>query len=144
FACVISWRKSGTRLLQNAAGDGATLTSLGRNRSSWEAAMTFVTAVPELLATAATDLEGIGSALSEAATAAATPTTKVLAAAADEVSTAIAALFSGHAEAYQAINAEAMQFHADFVRAMTAAAGSYAATELASASPLQPLIDLIN
>ncbi len=106
--------------------------------------MAHVTAVPEILATAASDLEGIGSTLSAAATAAATPTTKVLAAAADEVSTAIAALFSGHAEAYQALNAEALNFHTDFVRAMTAAASSYASTEAASASPLQPLIDLIN
>ncbi len=57
--------------------------------------MSFVVAVPEVLGTAATDLAGLGSSLSEARAAAATQTTGVLAAAEDEVSAAIAAVFSG-------------------------------------------------
>jgi hypothetical protein len=56
--------------------------------------MSFVMAVPEVLGTAATDLTNIGSALSAANAAAAAPTTGILAAAEDEVSAAIAALFS--------------------------------------------------
>ena len=56
--------------------------------------MSFVVAVPEVLGTAATDLTSLGSTLSEANAAAATQTTGVLAAAEDEVSAAIAAVFS--------------------------------------------------
>jgi PE family len=52
--------------------------------------MSYVVAVPEMLASAATDLECIGSALSAANAAAAAPTTAVVAAAGDEVSAAIA------------------------------------------------------
>ncbi len=55
--------------------------------------MSFVTAVPELVAAAATDLAGIGSQLSEATAGASASITGVAAPAADEVSAAIAALF---------------------------------------------------
>ncbi|KZS70039.1 hypothetical protein A4G29_07590 [Mycobacterium kansasii] len=58
--------------------------------------MSFVVAAPQALMVAATDLAGIGSALTAANAAAAAPTTGVLAAGADEVSAAIAALFSSH------------------------------------------------
>ncbi|WP_414855596.1 PE family protein, partial [Mycobacterium gordonae] len=51
-------------------------------------------AAPELLAAAAADVAGIGSSLRAANSAAAVPTTAVLAAAGDEVSVAIASLFS--------------------------------------------------
>ena len=61
--------------------------------------MTCVIAAPELITTAATDLANIGSAVTAANAAAATPTTGVLAAAEDEVSAAIAALFSAHGQA---------------------------------------------
>ncbi|REQ17293.1 PE family protein, partial [Mycobacterium tuberculosis] len=69
--------------------------------------MSFVSVAPEIVVAAATDLAGIGSAISAANAAAAAPTTAVLAAGADEVSAAIAALFSGHAQAYQALSAQA-------------------------------------
>ncbi len=58
--------------------------------------MAYVVAVPEMFASAASDLAGIGSAVTAAHAAAAAPTSGVLAAAADEVSTAVASLFSGH------------------------------------------------
>ena len=61
--------------------------------------MSFVIAVPEFVASAATDLSNIGSGLSAANAVAAVPTTGVLAAAQDEVSAAIAALFSSHGQA---------------------------------------------
>jgi PE family len=51
--------------------------------------MSYLAAAPELVVSAATDLAHIGSALTTA-NAAAAPTTGVLAAAADEVSTAVA------------------------------------------------------
>ncbi len=55
--------------------------------------MSFVFATPGVLATATTDLASIGSALSAANLTAAGPTTALPAAAADEVSAAVAALF---------------------------------------------------
>ncbi|EFD13451.1 PE-PGRS family protein [Mycobacterium tuberculosis T46] len=100
--------------------------------------------IPEALAAVATDLAGIGSTIGTANAAAAVPTTTVLAAAADEVSAAMAALFSGHAQAYQALSAQAALFHEQFVRALTAGAGSYAAAEAASAAPLEGVLDVIN
>ncbi|MGA8251459.1 MAG: PE family protein, partial [Mycobacterium sp.] len=95
---------------------------------------------PEIMTTAATDLATIGSDLSAAYTAAATQTTGVLAAAEDEVSAAIAALFGSHAQAYQALSAQAAAFHAQFVQALNSAGGSYAAAEVANASPLQAVV----
>ncbi|WP_459797513.1 PE family protein, partial [Mycobacterium riyadhense] len=106
--------------------------------------MSYVTVDPQLLVTAATDLKGIGSALSAATSAAAAQTTAVAAAAADEISTQIAALFGAHGQAYQAASAQAAALHDQFVRTMTAGAGAYASAEAAAASPLQPLLDAIN
>jgi len=65
--------------------------------------MSFVTVMPEVLETAATDLANIGSTLSAAKAAAAAQTTGVLPAAEDEVSAAIAALFSTQGQGYQAV-----------------------------------------
>lgn len=55
--------------------------------------MSFLIAAPEAVASAASDLAGIGSVIGEANAAAVVPTTGVIPAAADEVSAAIAALF---------------------------------------------------
>src|SRR5271156_1792184 len=101
--------------------------------------MSFVIALPEMLGTAATDLTNIGSTLSASNAAAAPQTTVMLAAAQDEVSAAIAALFSSHGQGYQALSAQAEAFHDQFVQALTAGAGTYAATEAANANPLQTL-----
>ena len=49
--------------------------------------------VPDVLGSATSDLTGIGSVLTQAHSAAAIPTSAVVAAAGDEVSAAIAALF---------------------------------------------------
>ena len=86
--------------------------------------MSYVIAAPEMMTSAATDLAGLGSMLSEAHAVAAVPTTGILAAAEDEVSAAIASLFSGHAQAFQALGAQAAAFHDQFVQALTAGAGS--------------------
>lgn len=64
--------------------------------------MSFVIAAPEALDSAATDLVVLGSTLGAATAAAAAQTTGIVAAAHDEVSAAIAALFSAHGQAYQA------------------------------------------
>ena len=94
--------------------------------------MSFVVAVPEVLGTAATDLANIGSTLNAANAAAAAPTTGILAAAQDEVSAAIAELFSARARAYQALSAQAAAFHDQFVQTVTAGAGSYVSAEAAN------------
>src|SRR5258708_12244346 len=106
--------------------------------------MSFVIVGPEALAAAASDLTNLGSTLGAANAAAAAQTTGLLAAAEDEVSAAIAALFGAHGQAYQALSAQATAFHNEFVQALSTGAGSYAAAETAAASPLQSLIDLIN
>jgi hypothetical protein len=64
-----------------------------------------VIAAPEMAASAASDLAGIGSMIGEANAAAAVPTTGVMAAAGDEVSAAIASLFSSHGQEFQALSA---------------------------------------
>jgi len=99
--------------------------------------MSYLVAAPEFLASAASDLAGIGSALSAAHVASAAPTTGVLAAGADEVSVAVASLFSGHGQAFQALGAQAAAFHTQFVQALNGAQGAYTATEAAAATPLQ-------
>ncbi|WP_459797708.1 PE family protein, partial [Mycobacterium riyadhense] len=101
--------------------------------------MSFVIAAPEMVTAAATDLAGIRSVISAANAAAAVPTTSVLAAGADEVSAAIAALFGAHAQAYQALSAQAVAFHDQLVEALNSGASAYAAAEFANASPLQVL-----
>src|ERR1700740_2566265 len=101
--------------------------------------MSFVIAAPEDVQAAAADLSNIGSGLSAAHALAAGPTSAVVAAAGDEVSAAIASLFSGHGHAYQALHAQAAAFHAQFVQALSGAGGAYTATEAANAGPLQPL-----
>lgn len=68
--------------------------------------MSYLVAVPENLSSAATDLAGIATTLNAANASAAASTTGIAAAAADEVSAAIAALFSDHAQAFQAVSQE--------------------------------------
>ena len=83
--------------------------------------MSLVIATPDVMAAAATDLADIGSTLSEASAAAAAPTTGVLAAAEDEVSAAIAAVFSAHGQGFQTLSAQAAAFHRQFVQALSGA-----------------------
>jgi hypothetical protein len=75
--------------------------------------MSYLIAGPEI-SSAATDLATVGSDLSAAHAAAATQTTGVLAAAEDEVSAAIAALFCAHGQGFQALGARAAAFHHQF------------------------------
>ncbi len=95
--------------------------------------MSFVTTQPGMLASAAGDLQSIGSAVAAGNMAAAAPTTGVVPAAADEVSALTAAQFAAHAQMYQAIGAQATAIHELFVNTLGTSAGSYAATEAANA-----------
>ncbi len=92
--------------------------------------MSFVFVVPQAVETAAAELAGIGSTISTANAAAAAPTTGMLAAAADEVSQEIAALFSEHGRDYQQVSAELAALHEQLVKNLTASAGVYATAEV--------------
>jgi len=98
--------------------------------------MSFVTVSPELVTAAAQNVASIGSALEQAHAVAAPATTSVVAAAGDEISAAIAAVFSGHGQAFQAASAQAARVHSQFVQALSGAAGAYAAAEGAAAGTL--------
>ncbi|MDA3664827.1 PE family protein [Mycobacterium xenopi] len=95
--------------------------------------MSFVTTQPEMLAAAAADLRGIGTAMAAHNAAAAAPTTGVIPAAADEVSALTAMQFAMHAQMYQAVGAQAETIHELFATTLNTSAASYAATEAANA-----------
>ncbi len=96
--------------------------------------MSFVTAQPEALTSAAGALQTVGSGMAAGNAAAAAPTTGVVPAAADEVSALTAAQFAAHAQMYQAISAQAAAIHEMFVNTLGVSAASYAATEAATAA----------
>jgi hypothetical protein len=104
--------------------------------------MSFVLTTPEMLAAAAGDLQGIGSAIAAANTVAASPTTGLLAPAGDSVSARTAAVFAAHAQGYQALSARAAAFHNQFVQTLIAGGNSYANTETsnAAAAHLTPFV----
>ena len=98
--------------------------------------MSFVTTVPEAMASAAGDLQGIGASMSAGSAAAAAPTTGVIPPAADVVSALTAAQFAAHAQLFQAISAQAAAEQELFHTTLASCAGSYAATEAANSSTL--------
>ncbi|KAA1248201.1 PE domain-containing protein [Mycobacterium simiae] len=107
--------------------------------------MSHVFAVPQVLSAATTDLAAIAATVSDANAAAVLPTTRLLAAAADEVSAAVAALFAGDAREYQALSVRMAAWQQRFVESLAASAESYAAAELANANPLaQAALNVIN
>ncbi|MBY0441444.1 MAG: PE family protein [Mycobacteriaceae bacterium] len=95
--------------------------------------MSFVNVTPDFISQAAGDLAGIGSSLGEANVAAALSTTGVLAPGLDEVSVAITTLLGTHAQEYQALSAQAANFHNQFVSLLNSGAGQYLNTEVANA-----------
>ena len=82
------------------------------------------------------NLDNIGTSLAKDHAAAAGPTTGVAAAAADEVSTAVASLFGQHASEYQTLAAKAAAFHAQFTRNLEANAASFVNTEAQNAAAI--------
>jgi hypothetical protein len=96
--------------------------------------MSFVTTRPDMLESAAEDLQSIGAAVAAGNGAAAAPTTGVLPAAADEVSALTAVHFAALGELYQAISADAMAIHELFVSVLGISGTSYAATEAVNAA----------
>jgi hypothetical protein len=94
--------------------------------------MSFVTALPEALAAAATQLEGIGNSFAAESSAAAAPTTSVAPAGADEVSILQSGVFSTYGQLYQSVSAEAQTIHQQFVNLLGQSSNSYGATESAN------------
>ncbi|MGB9226080.1 PE family protein, partial [Mycobacterium sp.] len=110
--------------------------------------MSLVIASPEVMAAAAQDFTGIGSAVTTANAAAAGSTTSLAVAGGDEVSAALSAVFGGYASEYQALSARVALLHEEFVGALASGGLMYAGAEAANASPLESLeqafLDLIN
>jgi hypothetical protein len=103
--------------------------------------MSSLVAAPQLLADAASDLAGLGSTIKTANAAAAAPTTGLLPAAADEISTEIASLFSAHGQGFQRLSAQVAAFHEQFVQSLSASAHAYATAE---ASAARTLLNAVN
>lgn len=101
--------------------------------------MSYLAAVPDFLASAATDLSGIDARLIAANAAAIDPITALVPAAGDEISATISSWFAGHAREYQALSNRAATFHAQFLQALNGAGSAYAAAEAANSSLLQTL-----
>jgi hypothetical protein len=96
--------------------------------------VSYVRTYPEIIAAAASNLQSIGAALNVGNAAAAGPTTAVVPAAIDEVSILTAAQFASYAARFQELHARAAQIQAALAATLATNAGSYAATEAASAA----------
>lgn len=96
--------------------------------------MSFVTTTPEALDYAAGKLEGIGTSLATQNASAATSTTGVAPAAADEVSALQATQFSAYGNLYQQISAEATAINQAFVQMLGLSGDSYGTTEASNSA----------
>ena len=95
--------------------------------------MSFLVAEPEFVTAAAGNLAGIGATIEEANAAAAARTTAITAAAADDVSLAIAEMFGTYGQQFHTLSADAAAFHSEFVTLLNGGAGAYISAELANA-----------
>lgn len=93
-------------------------------------------AQPQMLASAAADMASIGSTVNRATDAAARATTGMAAAAADEVSAAIANLFNAFGQEGQAIIGQLAALQDGFAQTLAAAGTAYADTEAAGVAAL--------
>lgn len=98
---------------------------------------TFLIATPEAIAAASADLSGIGEAVRQAGASAATATTSIAPAGADEVSAAITRLFGEYAADFQALSARTAAFHTGFVQNLLQSASAFANAEAANTPGLQ-------
>src|SRR5579875_2904936 len=110
--------------------------------------MSFVKTLPEALAAASSQLEGLGTSMAAENAAAAGPTTAIAPAASDEVSALQAGIFSTYGQLYQTASAQAQAIHQQFVSLLAASAGSYGETEaanqaVAASTPLTGLGSLV-
>ena len=98
---------------------------------------------PDVMTAAAADLATISSDLSAAHLTAARSTTGLVPAAADEVSSGIAQLFSHYGSSFQELAAKTTAFHDQFVHTLKSGATGYSTTEAAAITSLRPLLDLL-
>ncbi|MDP7704512.1 MULTISPECIES: PE-PPE domain-containing protein [unclassified Mycobacterium] len=105
--------------------------------------MSYLLTAPETLAAAATDVDGIAAAIHAANAAAAGRTSGLLAAAGDEVSAAIADLFSAYGDEYQAVIKQASLFQDEFTRALSNAASAYTQAEALNGALLNGMQSLL-
>ncbi|MEK1253529.1 PE family protein, partial [Mycobacterium ulcerans] len=98
--------------------------------------MAFLVAEPQVMATAAGQVEEIGSAIGVANEFAAGSISDVAAAAGDEVSAAIASFFAAHGQAYQTMAGQVAAFHTEFQQALAQAGNAYVQAEAAGAAAL--------
>lgn len=94
---------------------------------------------PHAIAAAAADAADIHAAIRAARAAAAGPTSGLLAAAEDEVSTLTAAFFGGYGQEFQALLERAAAFHDQFVGALAVAGSAYSGAEAAASNALGTL-----
>jgi hypothetical protein len=99
----------------------------------------YVVAAPDFLVAAAEDLAATGSAVRAANTAAAYSITSMLAAAQDEVSTAVAALFGAFVREYQAVAEHTSRYQEGLVLRLTAGANTCLTAEIANATRAQAI-----
>jgi hypothetical protein len=99
--------------------------------------VSFLRAQSDVLDAAAGELHSINAAVREGSSAAATPTTGVVPAAADMVSILTAARFSAHAQLFQDISVAAAAVREQLATTLGISAGSYAATEIANTSAVR-------
>jgi hypothetical protein len=95
--------------------------------------MSFVTALPEGIGTAASALTSIGTEVVAGNAAGAAPTLGVVPPAAEPASALLAAAFGTHAGVYQVTQAIGSVVHAMFAATMGASAATYAGTEALNA-----------
>jgi hypothetical protein len=91
--------------------------------------MSFVTTAPAAISAAATQLEGMGTSFATESSAAASSTTAISPAAADEVSILQSGVFSTYGQLYQTVSAQAQAIHQQFVNTLQQSSGSYQQVE---------------
>ncbi|OBJ10830.1 PE domain-containing protein [Mycobacterium sp. 1465703.0] len=94
--------------------------------------MSYLTTMPEAIAAAAAQLEGIGNSFTAESSAASGSTTALAPAASDEVSALTAGIFSTYGQLYQSVSAEASAIHQQFASMLGTSSSSYSETEAAN------------
>src|SRR5271163_4174977 len=127
YAKVDPWNRC--RIPAHTDTDHCWPTRWGRPLSTQEKYMSFVTTAPAAISAAATQLEGMGTSFATESSAAASSTTAISPAAADEVSILQSGVFSTYGQLYQTVSAQAQAIHQQFVNTLQQSSGTYQETE---------------
>lgn len=104
--------------------------------------MSLLNIAPDVVSAAGGNLANLGATLRSATAAAAGQTTAIAAPAADEVSSAVTALFGARGQEFQALSARAAAFHDEFVNLLNGGAAQYVSAEVANAR--QTVMNAVN